>query len=129
LPPISQERYTLLSEQAAHVNPGTKPQAHNVLGIAMAGATFQAEGLLVCLNELAVALSLSTAFDSLLLDLETDIKHRLFASAEGLAQQIGGAAITEIDDYHRHVLENPEAREELERVSDVLPRLQRERRR
>ena len=127
-PPISQERYTLLSERASHAHPATKPQAHNLLHLPMAGATFQEEGLLVCLNELAVALSLATAFGCLNLDVEKDFKHRIFASAEHLAQQIGGAAITEIDEYHRHVLANPAAREAIERAADDFKRLQAERR-
>lgn len=53
-PPIDQERYRLLSELAAHVHPETKPQSHNLLGVPMAGAAFQEQGLLVCVNELAI---------------------------------------------------------------------------
>lgn len=128
-PPISQQRYTLLSERAAHVHPGTKPQAHNILGLPMAGATLQAEGLLVCLNELAVALSLATAFGALLLDLDKELENRIIASARSLAEEIGGATITEIDDYYRDVLDNPADRQQLERIADTLRRLQKERRR
>ena len=126
-PAISQERYKLLSERAAHVNPATKPQSHNILGLPMAGATLQEEGLLVCLNELAVALSLATAFGALLLDLERDIKNRIVRSATCLAEQIGGTTITNIGDYHRQVLESADARAELERISDALRRLQKDR--
>src|SRR5262249_264798 len=53
------------------------PQSHNILGVPTAGASLQDEGLLVCLNALAVALSLATAFGALLLDLENDIKQRI----------------------------------------------------
>jgi hypothetical protein len=127
--PISQERYTLLSERAAHVHPGMKPQAHNILGIPMAGATLQDEGVLVCLNELAVALALSTAFGALVLDLDEEIRTEVVKSARRLGEQIGGATITEIDDYHTRVLGDPTAREELEFVSETLRCLQDERRR
>ena len=126
-PSISQERYTRLSERAAHVHPGTKPQSHNILGLPMAGASLQDEGLLVCLNELALALSLAAAFGAHLLNLENNIKIRIVSVAKCLAEQIGGATITEIDNYHSHVLESSAAREELERIADVLRLLQKER--
>jgi hypothetical protein len=127
--PISQERYTLLNERAVHVNPGTKPQAHNILGIPVAGATLQDEWLLVCLNELAVSLSLATAFGALGLDLDKEVKTRVITSARCLAEQIGRATITEIDDYYREVREDPAAREGLEHIGGTLRRLQDERRR
>ena len=127
-PPISQERYTLLSERAAHVHPETKPQSHNILGIPVAGAIFQDEGLLVCLNELAIALSLSTLFGALLLDLDKDLRKRIIGCAKTLAEQIGGATITEIGDYHQQVLEDPVIGKELARIGEALRRLQARRR-
>jgi len=114
-PPISQERYT-------------KPQAHNILGVPVAGAIFQNEGLLVSLNELAVALSLATAFGALLLDLEKSIKRQIVHAAKCLAEAIGGATIAEISDYHQHVLNDRVARRALERVASELRRLQDDRR-
>ena len=127
-PPISQERYTLLSERAAHVHPETKPQSHNILGIPVPGAIFQDEGLLVCLNELAVTLSLSTLFGALLLDLDKELRKRIIGCAKTLAEQIGGATITEIGDYHQQVLEDPVIGEELARIGEALRRLQARRR-
>jgi hypothetical protein len=127
--PINQERYTLLSERAAHVHPATKPQSHNVLGVPTAGASLQDEGLLVCLNELAVALALATTFGALLLDLEKTTRKHILLSAKALAEQIGGATITEIGDYHRQLREDPAASEEIKRIADALRQFQRERHR
>jgi len=103
-PPISQERYALLSERAAHATPETAPQAHNPLGIPTAGASLQEAGLLVALNEIAVAVSLATSFGALLLDLDKEVKREILDAAKSLADSIGGATITEIDDYYAEVL-------------------------
>ena len=73
-PAVSRERYQLLSERAAHVHPGTRPQSHNALGMPTAVPIIQPAGLLVCLNELALALSTATAFGAIVLDLEDDNK-------------------------------------------------------
>lgn len=45
----------MLCERAAYATPTTAPQAHNPLGIPAAGARLQEAGLLVTVNELAVA--------------------------------------------------------------------------
>jgi hypothetical protein len=113
-----------LVERAVHVHPGTKPQAHNVLGIPLAGAALQDEGLLVCLNEVAVGVSLSTVFGALLLDFEKDRKKRIIDSAVGLAEAIGRATITEIDDYYREVLADPSSRDRAGQIASTLRRLQ-----
>ena len=128
-PPINQEPYSLLCERAVHVNPGTKPQSHNILGLPMVGATFQDEGMLVCLNELAFSLSITTLFFSHLLDLEKDIKSQIINEAESLAEQIGNAMISEIDNYHDHVLNSPEALKELNQIAYILRKFQTERHR
>ena len=122
--PISQERYTLLCERAAHVHPETKPQSHNILGIPVAGAAFQDEGLLVSLNELAVGLCLVSALGALLLDLEKDVRNQIVTAAKCLEEQIGGATLTDIDSYRSHVVNSPTALQELERVAEALRRLQ-----
>ena len=103
-PPINQDRYKLLSQRAAHPNPGTSPQSHNFLGVPTAGAIMQEEGIVVCLNEIALPLSVATCFGALLLDLENNVKKRVVIAARHLAEQIGRAGITEIDDYHRYAL-------------------------
>ena len=127
--PINKERYQLLSERGAHVTAETKPQSHNILGLPLAGAMIQDEGLLVCLNELAVALAISSGFGALNLDLDNNIKIQVVTAAENLAKQIGGATITEIDEYHREIRDHPTAREHLDRLSKMMRHLQKERRR
>lgn len=127
-PPIDQERYRLLSEVAAHVHPDTKPQSHNLLGVPMAGAAFQDQGLLVCVNELAWALVFSVAFATPLLEFPESVKDRISAALRELIEQIGGATITDIGDFHREVLENAEARKELETLAARLKREQARRR-
>ena len=131
IPPaaVDKERYRVLSERAAHVHPETTPQSHNILGIPSAGAQLQNEGLLVCLNELAIPLSLTTTFGALILDLEKSIKEQVFSASKNLAEQIGGANITEIENYHREVLKDPIAVKELERIQYVLRIIQSERHR
>ena len=123
-PLIDEDRYKLLSEQAAHVHPQTRPQSHNTLKVPIAGASIQKAGLLVCLNELALALLPTTIFGAKLLGLEDDTRERIFSASRGLAENIGGATITEIDDYHARILENPVVREQLEQTAAILQRIQ-----
>lgn len=88
-PPINQERYKLLSEQSVHVHPGTKPQSYNLLGVPVAGATFQEGGFLVCLNELTLALSVILFGGSLLLDIDVSLKKHITNVAHNSIKQIG----------------------------------------
>lgn len=124
---IDQDRYRLLSERAVHVHPEIKPQSYNILGIPIAGANVQLEGVLVCLNELAIPLSMATGFGVQLLDLENHLKVRIISAAISLLNELGGAVITEIGNYHLHVREITESREELILISSALRRLQSER--
>ena len=73
-PCIKEDRYRLLSERAAHVNPGTTPQCYNALGVPVTGAMPQDGGILVCLNELALPLCLIATFGASMLDLEEETK-------------------------------------------------------
>jgi hypothetical protein len=52
---IDDARYGELCEVATHPTPETKPQAHNLLGMPCCGAEFQDAGVLVALNDLALA--------------------------------------------------------------------------
>ena len=128
-PVINKERYKLLCERAAHIQPETRPQSHNILDVPVAGASLQEEGLLVCLNELALPLSMTALFGVLLLDLEKDIRERVISAVRDLVEQIGGATITEIDDYHSEVLKDPVASEKLAFIAGTIRQLQSERRR
>lgn len=103
-PAITREHYGLLSGRATHVGPHTVPQAHNILGIPFAGSQVQEEGILVCLNEIAAPLSLVACFGPILLQLDKDIQLMILRRARILAENIGAATITEIDEYRRQAL-------------------------
>ena len=103
-PFINEERYRLLSERAAHVHPGTKPQSHNIWGLSFARAQIQDEGFIVCLNELALSLGLITGFGANMLDLDEAIRKRIMLCAASLLEQIDGPTITEIEEYRREAL-------------------------
>ena len=102
---IDQERYRMLSERSVHVHPSTKPQSHNFWGIPSATTHIQKAGLLVCLNELALPLSVSSAFGAILVNLDENVKTEIVNAARNLAQQIGGVTIIEIEDYYESVQE------------------------
>ncbi len=123
-PVINQEHYSLLSKQAAHVQPETRPQAHNILRRPMVGASFQEEGVIVCLNEIALPLATAVFFGAAVLDLDVKIKREIFSAAKSLLENVGGAMITTIDDYHRSVHEDPQARNAINRAADLLRRFQ-----
>ena len=119
-PPISEDQYRLLSECAAHVHPQTRPQSHNILGVPSAGASVQQEGVVVCVNELGLALSPVVVSASLILPLDIDIKERVFSECESLIENIGSITITEVDRYRRLVLASPRARDQFKRIAKTL---------
>ena len=123
-PVIDQEHYSLLCERAAHVQPEIRPQAHNILGLPMVGASFQEEGALVCLNEIALPLATAVFFGATVLDLDIEIKMEIFSATKSLLEKVGRANITTIDDYHRSVLQDPRARNAIKKATDILRRLQ-----
>lgn len=107
--PVAHGRYELLSNRTAHVNATTNPQSYNFLGIPTLGGYLQDEGVLLCLNELALPLCYATSFGAIVLNIERDIQKQIFSSVRNLAKQIGGATITEIDDFHTQLWKNAEA--------------------
>ena len=123
-PIIDESRYALLCERAAHVHPETKPQSHNILGVPVAGASLQEAGILVCLNEIAIPLSATVTFGVILLELEKDVREQVLSNARSLAEQIGGAMITEIDEYFHNALNDPSGQDELKRIANVIRRFQ-----
>ena len=123
---IDEKRYRLLCEKSAHVNPTTKPQSYNLLGVPSAGANLQEEGLFVCVNEIALSLAFATLFSVGLLGYKGDVREQIFSSVSDLAEKIGNIGITSIEDYNRQVwLKN---RKELSAACDVLRYQQRARR-
>ena len=119
-PAIKEDRYRLLSERAAHVHPGTTPQSHNTLGMPVAGAQLQDAGILVCLNELALPLCIIATFGAKLLDLDNETTKYIFSSAKALAEQIGGADITSIDEHHQRSILHPIAGQDAEIAERLL---------
>ena len=119
-PAIDEECYRLLSERAAHVHPGTRPQSYNILGVPFVGARIQDEGILVCLNELAVPLSLITAFGANVLKLDQATTKRIISCSRTLAEQIGGVTLSEIEDCYRQALMNPIVAEKTAIAEDLL---------
>ena len=109
-PHIDQERYRLLSKRAAHVNPSTRPQAHNILGIPSAGSVVQEEGLLVSINELALPMALVALFGTQLLELERDVQMEIFSAARSLVEFIGRATICDIAAYHDSIIQKPKVK-------------------
>ena len=93
----------MLSERAAHVQPETKPQSHNIFGVSTTGAYMQKEGIWLCLNELALPLAAAVRFSALILNLENDLKEQTIAAVSSLEEQIEGPTITEIDAYHDYI--------------------------
>lgn len=126
-PLINEERYRQVCERVVHAQPKTRPQSYNILGIPGTGATFQREGVLICLNEVALPTSGAACFGALILDLEVGVKETIVSAAKGLVKEIGCMDITEIDDYHRHVLDNQQTRGEIARAANLLQRFQRSR--
>ena len=102
-PPISEERYSRLCEVAAHVHPGTVPQAHNPLRRPVCAGIYQEIGFLICLNELALASTLVASFASLLIVKSKPLRKRITQEAAALARSLGGANIIDIDEYYKAV--------------------------
>lgn len=119
-PLIKEDRYSLLSTRAVHVHPDTTPQNHNVLGIPVLGAQLQDEGILVCVNEIALPLGIITTFGAVLLELERELVVRIVSSARDLAEQLGAANITEIDRYFERLPDHLTDKSELENLKRLL---------
>jgi hypothetical protein len=56
-PPVDELRYGLLCEVGVHLVPSVSPQSFNEHGRSTLGATFQYEGLMCALNELATVVA------------------------------------------------------------------------
>ena len=124
-PLIDHERYRMLCERSAHVQPDTKPQTHNILGIPIAGSSFQEAGMVVCLNELARPLSGVLVFGARLLNLEANAQKNIRSVGRNLVEAIGGATIDTIDDYSRQVRDDSEMQKTIMLLSDLLRRSER----
>jgi hypothetical protein len=95
---IDETRYSELCEVATHVTPQTKPQAHNPLGIPVAGSEFQEAGLIVALNELALATSLALVSLPKVLSYDDTKRKELKEAAFALLNSVGGTNVLTVKD-------------------------------
>jgi hypothetical protein len=100
---VDEVDYGLLSGRSTHANPNTRPQSYNVFNVPSAGPLLQREGLLICLNELAAALILIMLFGTQLLAYKKPLRLRLLKAGRKLAEQVGGARLSELDNYHQRI--------------------------
>jgi len=126
-PRVSRERYEALSSRAAHFQPSTIPQAHNILGVPMLNGIRQDAGIVVCLNEIALSVGLVAGFGSTMLGLAQETTQEILNHAKRLDDVLGRATITGIDDYFQQMKDNPETLRGLDEVARQLREWQRAR--
>lgn len=126
-PPISQERYSLLSERL-HSSP-EPPRAHNPFRVPVLAAVYQPMGALLVLNELAAAVALAASGTALVQEgrLDDDRRGALAQAASDLGERLGGVSITEVEALHEELERNPDVRDAIQQLR--RSRAQRERRR
>lgn len=101
---IDSARYSALCEIAVHVTPELRPQGHNLLAMPTSGGYMQEGGILMALNELAIALSHATLPVPKLLGYDkTRTKQFMTASAD-LLGSIGGMDIHGIERWREQTL-------------------------
>jgi hypothetical protein len=118
--PIDEQRYSRLSGIAAHVNPATRPQAHNLLGVPGTGLGFQEAGALACLNETAGALASVTAGGSFLLGYDAGLRKEILGACRALVQQIGAIDLAGAEAHRATASASPELKSLLEDVRRQL---------
>lgn len=126
-PLIDEDRYRLLSERAAHANPETRPQSHNILQLPSADAHIQQEGIVLCVNELAISLLPAVQYGAKLLDLDSDVKAEIISETRSLSRSIGSITITEIDEYHNRMFNDQNVRDYFESIGAIIRHIQSER--
>jgi hypothetical protein len=60
---------------------------------------------MICLNELGAALVLTMLFGTQLLAYKGPLRFRLLKAGRTLAEQIGGARLSDLDNYHQRMHE------------------------
>ena len=95
---VSTSAYGELSSRAVHVNPGTSPQTFDAQGRPKGASYYQDAGLMVCLNELAQALTFVTYASAQLSHLEADYKKRLFKAGRDLILNTGSIGIDNLQE-------------------------------
>lgn len=95
---VSTSAYGELSSRSVHANPSTLPQAFDARARAKGGAYFQEAGLLVCLNELAQAVTFITYASGQLAHLDTSYKKRLFVAGRDLIENTGRVGVENLQE-------------------------------
>jgi hypothetical protein len=102
---VDEVDYRLLSGRSAHANPDTRPQSYNIFIVPSVGPLLQEEGLVICLNELGAALVLIILFGTQLLAYKRPLRLRLLKAGRTLAEQIGQARLSDLDNFHQRIHE------------------------
>jgi hypothetical protein len=90
---VNTDKYAELSSRNVHVNPRTSPQAYDMLAIPKGGAYYQEAGLIICLNELALALTFVTYAAAKLSHVDQAMKQRMFVAGRDLILHTGRLGI------------------------------------
>ena len=95
--PITEERYSALSSFAIHVDPATMPQAHNRHRLSRMVPVLQEAGVLMCINELTIALAFIGLLGPGLLDLAKERRAAIIDAAKALTKHLGDIQATELN--------------------------------
>lgn len=98
---IGEDRYRQLSRLGTHISPDVKSQVYNPLGLPTLGAVFQDIGVLLTLNEIAIAVGFLAPPASKLLAVPTVRWQHIKASVVDLLSSVGGIHATDLDDVMR----------------------------
>jgi hypothetical protein len=95
---IEQDRYQRLCEVGTHPVPGQAPGHYTGTGRPILGGFVQHVGVFVCYTELSYAVSLCGTALIGLLDIEKEIKQKLFDESVKLLRSLGGVNITNYEE-------------------------------
>ena len=87
---VDEKLYAVLSAYAIHASPDVLPQAHNQGGNLPIAPCYQEAGFLLCLNELARAMSFIGGFSASLIGVSDEIRREANKVSRLLAENIGG---------------------------------------
>ena len=118
---IDNDRYSKLCELAVHVTPSIRPNGHNLLGIPSSGGYGQDEGVLIVLNELAIATSHAGFPLPTLLQYEAERSKEILSACRDLLLAVGGADIKGIEEYRSKVFDDLHAELVKKRVRPNRP--------
>lgn len=97
--PLDEQRYGLLSEHSAHVTPSLVPQSYNPAARPVGAAYFQELGLMVAVNETALAFAITVPLASGLTQLPKERRDEIVAAARRVLENVGGAQITSLAEF------------------------------